>query len=118
MTDSNDQPGANASLLTAPGWSLRFGTSSSGPQAPDRADIYAIYNGETFGRPARGILAAVARGVSANPAAAREAAHVALHMLAEGYFGAAPTLSAARAAAFAVTTANAWMFAQANIESA
>src|ERR1700733_8073823 len=81
----------------------------------DRADIFAVYSGETFERPGRGILAAVARGVgvgSQAQQAAHEAAHVAIHLLVEGYFGAAATLSVSRAAALALTGANTWMFSQ------
>ena len=118
MTNPDDRTREPPSALIAAGWTLRIGASSVPSQATDRPDIYAIYRGEAYGRPARGILAAVARGIGANPAAAREAAQIALHMLAEGYFGAGPTLSAGRAAALALASANAWMFAQANVESA
>ena len=52
-------------------------------------------------RPGRGIIAAVARGIGAGPRA-REAAHIALHGLLEGYFGAAATLGPGRAAALAL----------------
>lgn len=105
------------STLQASDWTLRLSVVPA-QGATDPADIYAVYSGERLGRPARGIVAAVARGTDANPAAALEAAHIAVHMLAEGYYGAAPTLSPRRAAALAVTSANAWMFSQANVASA
>ena len=71
--------------------------------------MYVIHKGEAFDRPGRGIIAAVARGIGAGPRA-REAAHIALHGLLEGYFGAAATLGPGRAAGLALGSANAWMF--------
>src|ERR1700749_2624561 len=97
MSESGDRLTGETSTLTASGWTLHLGASSSAAQASERADIFAVYSGDEFERPARGILAAVARGVGAGPRptqAAHEAAHVAIHLLVEGYFGAAATLSA------------------------
>jgi Protein kinase domain/Protein phosphatase 2C len=121
MNESADRLTGETSTLTASGWTLRLGAASSSPQTSDHADIFAITSGEQFDRPARGILAAVARGVEPSargPAhrAANEAAHIALHLLMEGYFGAAATLSASRAAALALTGANSWMFSQSRVE--
>ena len=73
--------------------------------------MYVIHKGEAFDRLGRGIIAAIARGIGAGPRA-REAAHIALHGLLEGYFGAAATLGPGRAAALALGSANAWMFGQ------
>ena len=107
-----------------------MGASSSSPQSSKRADIFAVYGGEKFGRPARGILAAVARGIgiesdappagdrAPNETAPNQAAHVAIHLLVEGYFGAAATLSAGRAVALALTGANSWMFSQSRVDGA
>jgi Protein kinase domain/Protein phosphatase 2C len=97
--------------LNASGWTLAVGASASPPATSERADVHVIYRGEAFDRPGRGIIAAVARGIGAGPRA-REAAHVALHGLVEGYFGAAATLGPGRAASLALGSANAWMFSQ------
>ena len=104
------------STLNASGWTLAVGASSSASATSEGADVYVIHRGEAsdrkaFDRPGRGIIAAVARGIGAGPRA-REAAHIALHGLLEGYFGAAATLGPGRAAALALGSANAWMFGQ------
>lgn len=99
------------STLTASGWTLAVGACSSSAAETENADVYVIYQGDAFGRPGRGIIAAVARGIGFGPRA-REAAHVALHGLVEGYFGAAATLGPGRAASLALGAANAWMFSQ------
>ena len=104
------------STLNASGWTLAVGASSSASATSEGADVYVIHKGEAFDRkvfdrPGRGIIAAVARGIGAGPRA-REAAHIALHGLLEGYFGAAATLGPGRAAGLALGTANAWMFGQ------
>jgi len=99
------------STLRASGWTLAVGACSSSAAEAENADVYVIYQGDAFGRPGRGIIAAVARGVGAGPRL-REAAHVALHGLVEGYFGAAATLGPGRAAGLALGAANAWMFSQ------
>jgi hypothetical protein len=103
------------STLNASGWTLAVGASSASATS-EGADVYVIHKGEAsdrnaFDRPGRGIIAAVARGIGAGPRA-REAAHIALHGLLEGYFGAAATLGPGRAAALALGSANAWMFGQ------
>jgi hypothetical protein len=99
------------STLSASGWTLAVGASSSSSAAAEGPDVYVIYKGEAFDRPGRGIIAAVARGIGAG-SRAREAAHIALHGLLEGYFGAAATLGPGRAAGLALGSANAWMFGQ------
>jgi Protein kinase domain/Protein phosphatase 2C len=104
------------STLNASGWTLAVGASSSASATSEGADVYVVHKGEAsdrkaLDRPGRGIIAAVARGIGAGPRA-REAAHIALHGLLEGYFGAAATLGPGRAAALALGSANAWMFGQ------
>jgi Protein kinase domain/Protein phosphatase 2C len=104
------------STLNASGWTLAVGASSSASTTSEGADVYVIHKGEAFDRkifdrPGRGIIAAVARGIGDGPRA-REAAHIALHGLLEGYFGAAATLGPGRAAGLALGSANAWMFGQ------
>ncbi|HEX3505645.1 MAG TPA: protein kinase [Xanthobacteraceae bacterium] len=112
MDESGNRLAGEESTLTACGWTLQLGASSSSPQTSERADIFAVYSGEKFDRPARGILAAVARGIGPS----NEAAHIAIHLLTEGYFGAAVTLGARRAAAVALTGANSWMFSQSRVK--
>jgi serine/threonine protein phosphatase PrpC len=99
------------STLSASGWTLAVGAASSSLTTSESADVYVIYKGEAFDRPARGIIVAVARGIGIGTRA-REAAHIALHGLLEGYFGAAATLGPGRAAGLALGSANAWMFSQ------
>jgi hypothetical protein len=104
------------STLDASGWTLAVGASSSASATSESAEVYVIHKGEASDRkaldgPGRGIIAAVARGIGAGPRA-REAAHIALHGLLEGYFGAAATLGPGRAAGLALGSANAWMFGQ------
>jgi len=73
----------------------------------ERAGFHAFYCGEDFGRPRRGSLAVVAIGLSDPDAAA-----LAAHELAEGYFGARETLSPLRAAAQALSAINQWLYDQ------
>jgi serine/threonine protein phosphatase PrpC len=111
-----------ASTLTASGWTLTIGTCSSAPNLSDgvgsseSGDSYAIYTGDRFERPARGIVVVVARGVGTGPRV-REAAQIATHTLAEGYFGATPTLGTGRAVSLALTSANGWIFSQSRLDS-
>jgi hypothetical protein len=121
MDESGNRLTGETSTLTASGWTLELGAALSSPQTS--TDIFAVYSGEKFDRPARGILAAVARGVAfkadaaqSSRRAANEPARVAIHLLVEGYFGAAATLSASRAAALALTGANSWMFSQSRVD--
>jgi serine/threonine protein phosphatase PrpC len=97
----------DSSPLSVAGWTLALGEASlSGPAA---GEFRAIYRGEDFGAPRRGLLALVARG---DGGAAAEAAEIAARLFAEGYFGALDTLSPALAAARALASANAWLFQQ------
>jgi serine/threonine protein phosphatase PrpC len=115
MNESDRLLTGAASTLTASGWVLELGASSSSPQASGCGDIFAVYTGDKFERPARGTLAVVARGIGAG---AQEAAQIAAHLLAEGYFGGAATLSTRRAVALALTAANSWMFSQSRVDRA
>ncbi|MGA7804394.1 bifunctional protein-serine/threonine kinase/phosphatase [Bradyrhizobium sp.] len=101
------------STFNASGWTLAVGESSSASAALEEAHV--VYKGDAFDRPGRGVIAAVARGIGSGPRA-REAAHIALHSLVEGYFGAAGTLGPARAASLALASANAWMFSQSHAD--
>jgi serine/threonine protein phosphatase PrpC len=97
--------------LSAAGWTLAIG-AASGPGNPrDNPEFHAIYSGVDFGNLQRGLVAAVARGSGAGKVA-REAAELAVHQLVEGYFGAAATLGAGRAASLALSSLNGWMFSQ------
>jgi serine/threonine protein phosphatase PrpC len=121
MDESGNRLTGEEPTLAASGWVLQLGASSSLPQTSGQGDIFAVYTGDKFERPARGILAVVARGIGAGPQArqgANEVAHIAVHLLAEGYFGAAATLSTRRAVALALTAANSWMFSQSRADRA
>ncbi len=97
--------------FSAAGWTLAIGAATS-PGAPGvNREFHAVYSGADFGNPQRGVIAVVARGSGA-PKVAREAAEIAVHQLVEGYFGAAATLGAGRAASIALSSLNGWMFSQ------
>jgi len=118
MDESGNKLSGEESTLTASGWGLQLGASSSSPQTSGQGDIFAVYRGDKFERSARGILAVVARGIGAEPQGAQEAAQIAIQLLAEGYFGGAATLSTRRAVALALTAANSWMFSQSRVDRA
>ncbi|MBB4198840.1 hypothetical protein CCR94_09190 [Rhodoblastus sphagnicola] len=93
--------------VTAAGWTLDAG-EAAGPEAQE---FRALYRGEDFSAPRRGLLALVTRGDSAG-GAPDEAAQVAARLFAEGFFGGLATLSPAVAAARALSSANSWLFRQ------
>jgi serine/threonine protein phosphatase PrpC len=95
-----------AATLISAGWNLSVGAARASEKG---ADFHLIGRGEDSHAPRRGLLALVAEG-DATGAAAREAAHLAGRMFAEGYYGALETLSPARAAARALASANDWVF--------
>ncbi|MBV9563035.1 MAG: protein kinase [Bradyrhizobium sp.] len=71
---------------------------------------HTIHDGAARGAPHRGLVILLAEGlgaVDAGPSAA-----CAAHAFADGYFGAAPTLGAARAAGQALMAINDWLFHQ------
>src|SRR5260370_10976190 len=74
-----------------------------------RPAFHAIYDGEQRGLAQRGFAAVLTQGVE-NAADARQAAAWAAHGFADGYFGAAPTLSPTRAAGRALEAINSWLF--------
>jgi hypothetical protein len=79
------------------------------------ARFYAVYEGEAFGHPERGIIAVIARGHAADTEGvkgAQSAAQLAVHSFAEGYFGARRTFGPKRAAQLALTSINAWLHGQ------
>lgn len=84
------------------GWQFRI--AMAGRQT---SRFHAFYLGSDFGHPRRGALAVVAYGLS-DP----EAASLAVHGLAEGYFYARETLSPLRAAARALSAINQWLYDQ------
>jgi hypothetical protein len=100
--------------VAAAGWQIATGFAAS--FAADRSrNFYAVYTGDNFGHPERGIVGAIARGHPKNPGqarGARDAAQLVVHSLAEGYFGAQRTLSARRAAGLALNAVNRWLFGQ------
>ena len=111
-------PAAAEPLVSSGGWRIAAGFAATRPPAGSR-HFYAVYGGAAFGHEARGILAALA---SAHPPPQQPghatSAQLAVHTLAEGYFGAQRTLSAARAAGLALTAINGWLFSQRRTDSA
>jgi hypothetical protein len=93
--------------------------------------FYAVYAGDAFGAPERGIVAVMARAhpqpqpqpqphmqADEHLAGAREAVQLIVHSFVEGYFGARRTLSARRAASVALLSMNSWLFSQQRADSA
>lgn len=77
--------------------------------------FYALYNGADFAAPERGFAAVIAQAhmeAGLPGAGARDAAQLAVHGFAEGYFGAQRTLSTRRAAAISLTALNRWFAGQ------
>ncbi|MDE8346962.1 MAG: hypothetical protein POH28_12450, partial [Acidocella sp.] len=109
-----------AGEITAGGWRLDAGFSA-GLAASEARNFYAVYQGDAFGVPARGIIAAMARGHQDRPGGgeqARDSAQLVVHSLAEGYFGAPRTVSGRRAAGVALTSVNRWLFGQTRADAA
>jgi hypothetical protein len=100
--------------IASGGWRIGAGFATStraGPALP----FYAVYEGGAFGHKERGIIAAMAcahPGGADGGRGAREAAQLAVHSFAEGYFGAQRTLSAKRAANLALHSINTWLYGQ------
>jgi hypothetical protein len=92
--------------VDARGWIFTYEVYSG-----SRAAFHAIYDGEQRGLPQRGFAAVLTQGID-NEAGARQAAAWAAHGFADGYFGAAPTLSPTRAAGRALEAINSWLFGQ------
>jgi hypothetical protein len=78
-------------------------------------NFYAVYGGEGFNSPERGLVGVIARAhadVQVSTAGARDAAQIAVHSFVEGYYGAQRTLSARRAASQSLSSLNRWLAAQ------
>lgn len=106
-------PGAADAPVASGGWRIAAGFAES-PPPEGSARFYAIYEGEAFGNPDRGIIAVLARGhpEAANVKAARDAAQLTVYGFAEGYFGARRTLGPKRAAQLSLSSINAWLHGQ------
>jgi hypothetical protein len=92
------------------GWhiSARFAAPANTGKNPN---FYAVYEGDAFGHPERGIIAAIA--AAQMPArGAGPAAQLVLHSFAEGFFGAQRTFSPRRAAGLSLSAINAWLYGQ------
>jgi hypothetical protein len=107
-------PTVTAEPLFCAGWTVAAGFAATQPPRFSR-NFFAIYNGDSFAAPERGLIAGMASAHPAMPDAPApgNAAQLAVHSLAEGYFGAQRTLSPRRAAGIALTAVNRWLFGQA-----
>ena len=105
---------AEQTPLSAAGWTLSIGAACA--DSAEAMDFHAIYRGEMLGAPLRGVLAVMSHG-GGNGQPAMEAAQIAAQGLAEGYFGAPPTLGAGRAAGRALSSVNSWLFSQSRNDS-
>jgi hypothetical protein len=105
-------------------WVVNPGFATQAPSGQANS-FYALYDGADFGMPGRGLAAIIAQShpEAAHPETthsdtaqpdthARDAAQLAVHSFAEGYFGAQRTLSARRAAAVSLTSLNRWLAGQ------
>lgn len=96
------------------GWSIETEFAAQGTEAQAR-NFYALYEGEHFGAPERGALAVIARGHADGRleiGGVRDAVQIAVHSLAEGYFGAGRTVTAKRSASVALASLNRWLAGQ------
>lgn len=78
-------------------------------------NFFAVYSGESFECPERGVIGVMARAhadAQIGAQGARDAAQLAVHSFVEGYFGAQRTLSARRAASQALVSLNRWLGGQ------
>ena len=100
---------SDAPTVTAAGW--RLSVAAAIAEGGDNRESCAVFRGEDFGAPKRGLLLALARGDDRG-AAPGEAAQLGLRLFSEGYFGALPTLGPARAMARGLSSANSWIHAQ------
>jgi hypothetical protein len=97
------------------GWELKAGFAARVASSLSR-HFYALYAGEHFGAPERGLLAAMASAHPASPEAApfaRDAAQLLVQSFAEGFFSARRTHSPRRAVVHALAPINRWLAAQA-----
>jgi Protein kinase domain len=106
---------AESEPVASGGWRIATGFAASTAARHSR-NFYAVYAGDAFGHAERGLIATLARAhpeVPGHSFGARDSAQLAVHSLAEGYFGAQRTLSSRRAASLALTAVNRWLFGQA-----
>jgi hypothetical protein len=92
------------SWVDARGWVFTYEV-----HAGSRPAFHAIYDGEQRGLAQRGFAAVLSQGIE-NGSNTLQAAAWAAHGFAEGYFGAATTLSPTRAAGKALEAINSWLF--------
>jgi hypothetical protein len=110
---ADQEPAPHSAWVVTPG----FAAQAPSEQA---SSFYALYDGTDFAAPdstakGRGLAAIIAQAhpdASQPGTAARDAAQLAVHSFAEGYFGARRTLSPRRAAAVALTSLNRWLAGQ------
>jgi hypothetical protein len=94
------------------GWQIATGFAA-GVAAVNSRNFYAVYSGDAFGHAERGVIAIMAQAHAGTAdAAARDAVQSVVHAVAEGYFGAARTLSARRAMGLSLGAINSWLFGQ------
>jgi hypothetical protein len=101
------------------GWRVEPGFAVCGDSAGLR-HFYAVYTGDAFGHPERGVIAIMARAHpdrAGHEGGAYEAAQLVVHGFAEGYFGAPKTLGPKRAASHALHSINSWLVAQIRADS-
>jgi hypothetical protein len=91
-------------------WRVATGFAAESKPSSSR-NFYAVYGGDAFEAPERGLVGVMARA-HADTAGARDAAQLAVHSFVEGYFGAQRTLSASRAASVALSSLNRWLAGQ------
>lgn len=99
------------------GWRIGVHYAGAGAGVGGGTSFYAAYTGDVFGRPERGVLAAMARahprpGPSANTPHNSDAAQIVVHEFAEGYFSARPTLGPKRAMRRVLAGINDWLVSQ------
>jgi hypothetical protein len=100
------------------GWQIRAGFAAGADAAGSR-HFYAIYGGEAFGAPERGVLAAMASGHPPDDtpsALVPHAAQLLVHEFAEGFFAARRTYSPRRAVIYALAPIDRWLAAQATTQ--
>jgi len=111
---------ASAEPVTSGAWQIATGFAAT-VLPRDSRNFYAVYAGDAFGHTERGIIAAMARAHpdhAEHTGDARDCAQLVVHSLAEGYFGAARTLSSRRAASLSLTAVNRWLYGQTRTDTA
>jgi hypothetical protein len=107
---------AEAGPIASGAWGISTGFAAQSSPALSH-NFYAVYGGEAFDAPERGMVGVIARAhaeTQFSTAGVRAAAQLAVHSLVEGYFGAQRTLSARRAASQSLSSLNRWLAGQMN----